>query len=159
MALKELEVRFARPRQKLFKLSDGGGLHILVQPSGSKPWQMKYRFQGKERVFSFGKYPDVGIAAAREKGTAAKAKLADGIDPWVKAGTQSTLLSDAQTFEVIARAWHANRESGLDTAHAQRVLARMERDVFPSIGGLAITAIKAPEILAMIRAVEARRGA
>lgn len=156
MALKELEVRFAKPQQKSFKLSDGGGLYILIQPNGSKLWQMKYRFQGKERTLSFGKYPGVGLAAAREKRAAAKAKLADGIDPRVKAETQSARSPDAQTFEAVARAWHVNREAGLDPAHAQRVLARMERDAFPAIGGLAITAIKAPEILAMIRVVEAR---
>lgn len=81
MALKELEVKYTQRRQRPFKLSDGGGLHLLVQPSGSKLWRLKYRFDGKEKLLSFGKYPGVGLAAAREKRRAAKELLAQGIAP------------------------------------------------------------------------------
>lgn len=156
MALKELEVKYATKRQRPYKLSDGEGLHLLVQPSGSKLWRLKYRFDGKEKLLSFGKYPVVTLAIAREKRYEAKALLDQGKDPsQVKkqAKKQRTAL---KLFEPIARAWHANRVEGLDPDHAKRVLSRMERDVFPVIGSRPIAEIDAPEILDMIRAVEAR---
>lgn len=158
MPLKELEVKYTQRRQRPFKPSDGGGLHLLVQPSGSKLWRLKYRFGGKEKLLSFGKYPDVTLALAREKRREAKAKLAEGIDPGAACPDEPAPKKPRppKTFEAIARAWHANREEGLDPAHAGRVLRRMERDAFPTIGDKLITEITAPEILEMIRVVEAR---
>lgn len=157
MPLKELEVKYATKRQRAFKLSDGGGLHLLVQPNGSKFWRLKYRFEGKEKLLSFGKYPEVTLAIAREKRRGAKALLADGVDPGEARGRkEATRSPQLRTFEAIARAWHMNREEGLDAAHAKRVLNRMERDVFPAIGDRPIKEISAPEILEVIRAVEAR---
>ena len=166
MPLKELEVKYTQRRQRPFKLSDGGGLYLLVQPSGSKLWRLKYRFDGKEKLLSFGKYPDVGLAAARHKREAAKALLAEGIDPGAVAATEAMegageaaparAAPALENFEAIARAWHKNRESGLCPAHATRVLSRMERDAFPDLGTKAITEITPPEILAVIRKVEAR---
>lgn len=78
MALKELEVKYATKRQRPYKLSDGEGLHLLVQPNGSKLWRLKYRFDGKEKLLSFGKYPTVTLAIAREKRTEAKRLLDQG---------------------------------------------------------------------------------
>lgn len=154
MPLKELEVRYVERRKRPFKLADGGGLHLLVQPNGSKLWRLKYRYNGKEKLLSFGKYPTVSLAAARAKRYEAKALLAEGIDP-AAAGVESD-KEQARDFETIARAWHANREEGLNPAHAKRVLNRMERDVFPVIGARHIGEISTAEILDMIRTVEAR---
>src|SRR3546814_3160766 len=81
MALKELEVKYAAKRQRAYKLSDGGGLHLLVQPSGSKLWRLKYRFDGKEKLLSIGKYPLITLAIAREKRNEAKLLLDQGKDP------------------------------------------------------------------------------
>lgn len=155
MPLKELEAKYAGKRRRPYKLSDGGGLYLLVQPSGSRLWRLKYRFDGKEKLLSFGKYPEVTLAIAREKRHEAKTLLAQRIDPGVP-GAAEPKLPPPKTFEKIARVWHANREEGLDPAHAQRVLSRMERDAFPVIGERLIGEITAPEILDMIRAVEAR---
>lgn len=155
MPLMELEVKYAGKRQKPYKLSDGGGLHLLVQPNGSKLWRLKYRFGGKEKLLSFGKYPDVSLAVARQRREKARALLAEGSDPaWVPPAVEES--ASTRNFEEIARQWHANREEGLNPSHAQRVLSRMERDVFPAIGACEITKITTPQILAMIRAVEAR---
>ena len=166
MPLKELEVRYTQRRQRPFKLSDGGGLHLLIQTNGSKLWRLKYRFDGKEKLLSFGKYPGVSLAAAREKRRAAKELLTEGIDPGTVAAIEVTQAAEEtvhaevpamlETFEAIARAWHENRESGLDPAHAGRVLRRLERDAFPDLGEKAITEITVPEILEVIRKVEAR---
>src|SRR3546814_15946588 len=81
MPLKELEIRYAAKRQRPYKLSDGGGLHLLVQPSGSKLWRMKYRFDGKEKLLSFGKYPLITLAIAWAKRDDAKLLLDQGKDP------------------------------------------------------------------------------
>lgn len=156
MALKELEVKYASRRQRPYKLSDGGGLHLLVQPSGSKLWRLKYRIEGKEKLLSFGKYPDVSLAVARKMRSEAKALLAEGKDPAGAKKAAKGLPKSPGLFELIARAWHANRKDGLDPAHADRVIRRMERDVFPSLGKRPIEEITPPEVLLVIRAVETR---
>ena len=81
MPLTELEAKYAKRRDRSYKLADGGGLFLLIQPNGSKLWRMKYRYGGKEKLLSFGAYPTLGITAAREKRDAAKALLAEGKDP------------------------------------------------------------------------------
>jgi integrase len=155
MPLKELEVRYTERRSKPFKLFDGGGLHLLVKPNGSKLWRLKYRANGRENTLSLGKYPAVSLAAARSKRNAAKVDLDRGIDPAPRASTD-TPRAPGQSFAEIARSWHANRKEGLCAAHAERVWRRMERDVLPVIGDQAISAITAPIILSVIRQVEAR---
>ena len=156
MPLKELEVKYASKRQRPYKLSDGGGLHLLVQPNGSKLWRLKYRFDGKEKLLSFGKYPVITLAIAREKRTEAKLLLDQGKDPAEIKKQKKKQKTALKKFEEIARAWHANRVEGLDPAHAARIISRMERDVFPVIGNRLIGEITAPEVLDMIRLVEAR---
>ena len=154
MPLKELEVRNARPRKRAYKLFDGGGLHLFVQPGGAKTWRLKYRFSGCEKQLHLGRYPYVGLALARSKREEAKALLDAGKDP--SSQPVISVPQVEQSFEAAARKWHTNREAGLDPAHAARVLARMERDVFPIIGSRLIAEIEPPEILAMIRLVEER---
>lgn len=156
MPLKELEVKYAAKRSKPYKLADGGGLHLLVQPTGSKLWRLKYRFGGKEKLLSFGKYPVVTLAMARQKRNEAKVLLDSGRDPGEMKKLAKRVSASPQLFEPIARAWHANRKEGLDPAHADRVLRRMERDVFPPLGKRPIKDITAPEVLEVVRAVEAR---
>lgn len=156
MPLKELEVKYTTKRQRPYKLADGGGLHLLVQPTGSKLWRLKYRFEGKEKLLSFGKYPVVTLAMARQKRTEAKALLDAGKDPGKMKKLAKKVAASPLLFEPIARAWHANRKEGLDPAHADRVLRRMERDVFPALGKRPVVEISAPEVLEVVRAVEAR---
>lgn len=109
MALKELEARYATKRSKDYKLADGEGLYLLVRPSGSKLWRFKYRFAGKEKLLSFGAYPNVGLADARLRRAEAKVALGQGTDPGAK-DTRPAIT----TFEEAARAWHANRFASLD---------------------------------------------
>jgi integrase len=154
MSIKELQARNAKPKHKPYKLNDGEGLFLFVKPNGSKLWRMKYRFERKEKLLSFGAYPKVSLAAARQKRLRAKHALLSGNDPMTSITASH---QDVQhTFEVIARKWHGNRVSSLDPAHAKRILSRMERDVFPSIGKLVISTISAPDVLDMIRKIEAR---
>ena len=150
MPLKELEVRYASRRSKDYKLGDGGGLYLLVRPTGSRLWRMKYRFDGKEKLLSFGRYPEVTLAEARLRRAEAKLALARGDDSGPKAASPVT------SFEAAARAWHGNRASGLEPGHAARILSRLERDVFPSLGQRDLKDITAGDVLTMLRAVEAR---
>lgn len=151
MALKDLEVRCASKRAKDYKLADGEGLHLLVRPNGSKLWRMKYRFAGREKLLSFGAYPQVGLADARLKRAAAKLELAAGRDPGAKITRRPGM-----TFEKAAREWHKNREASLDAGHAARTLARLERDAFPALGKTDLRAVTSADVLAMVRSVEAR---
>jgi len=154
MALKEMEARNAAPKEKAYKLADGEGLYLLVQPNGSKLWRMKYRFAGKEKVLSFGAYPAVSAACARQGRLKAKHTLSLGKDPM--AGLIDPAASTDLTFEMVARRWHDNRKDSLDAAHATRVWSRLERDILPALGNLEINAIAAPEVLSMVRRIEAR---
>jgi L-amino acid N-acyltransferase YncA len=155
MALKELEVRYTERRARPFKLFDGGGLHLIVKPNGTKLWRLKYRMNGRENTLCLGQYPTVSLAAARMKRNEAKVQLSKGIDPAPNAAVELT-PAESLTFGHIAQLWHDNRKDGLCEAHADRVWRRMERDVLPLLGEQNIGAITAPEILSVIRQVEAR---
>src|SRR3546814_6588045 len=98
-------------------------------------WRLKYRFDGKEKLLSFGKYPGVTLAIARAKREEAQTLLANGKDP-AKALAANKKPPPPRTFEPIARAWHANRVESLDPAHAARIISRMERDVFLTAGAV-----------------------
>ena len=81
MALSDFALKSAKPREKPYRIADGDGLHLLIQPSGSKLWQLRYRFLDKENVLSFGKYPTVSLSDARRKRDEAKRLLEDGMNP------------------------------------------------------------------------------
>jgi integrase len=154
MAIKELQVRSAAPREKPYKLADGEGLFLLVKPNGAKLWRMKYRFAGKEKLLSFGAYPEIGLSAARELRLKAKHAIATGEDPMGEMARPT--VKEGKSFERIAKLWHENRVASLNPAHAARVWSRLERDVLPFLGELHIEEITAPKVLAMIRQIEAR---
>ncbi|MGF6856950.1 hypothetical protein OKW29_005861 [Paraburkholderia sp. CI3] len=81
MPLTDIAVRSAAPRERAYRLTDGGGMYLEIAPSGGKYWRLKYRFGGRERRLALGVYPDVSLAAARRKRSAAREQLAAGIDP------------------------------------------------------------------------------
>lgn len=151
MALKELEVRYASKRQKDYKLADAEGLYVLVRPNGSKLWRLKYRFGGKEKLLSLGAYPQVSLADARLRRAEAKVALGQGRDP----GAKDT-PARGMTFEEAVRAWHANRLSSLEPGHAERLMTRLERDAFPTLGAKQLKEITNGDAVAMVRSVEAR---
>lgn len=144
--------RFVTPRSvpKIISWQMAKGLYLLVRPTGSRLWRMKYRFDGKEKLLSFGRYPEVTLAQARLRRAEARLALAGGEDPGPKAAAPIV------SFEVAARAWHDNRASALEPGHAARILSRLERDVFPALGQRDLKQISAADILEMLRAVEAR---
>jgi len=158
--LTDIQPRTAKPKEKPYKLGDGGGLFLLVNPDGSKYWRMSYRYDNKERLLAFGKYPDVSLKDARNKRIAAREKIDNGIDPAQAKRLEKTqkAISAANTFEAVAREWHANKLESWQPRTATNVLHRLEKDVFPLIGRYPIADIKAPVVLDMLRQIE-KRGA
>jgi integrase len=156
--LSDLLVRKAKPQDKPKMLFDGGGLYLLVTPAGGKLWRFKYRFDTKEKRLSFGSYPEVSLVEARAKREAARKMLAEGDDPGAAKRTLKTAkaVEAENTFEAVARDWHARFRSQWTMAHAERILKRLELDVFPWLGDRPVGEIRAPELLAVLRRVETR---
>jgi len=152
MALTDIGIRALKPRPVNAKLSDGGGLHLLLTPAGGKLWKLAYRFGGKQKTLSLGAYPAIGLLDARRKRDAAKADLAAGVDP----GAKAKPAAEPDTFEVLAREWYASQIGDWAESHAQRIMARFEADVFPAIGSSPLADIAPLAVLEMLRTVEAR---
>jgi integrase len=151
-------VRNARPNGKTVKLFDERGLYLEVSPAGGKWWRLKYRFAGKEKRVSLGVYPDVGLKEARDRRDESRKLLADGIDPSEnrKATRSAQVDRAANSFEVIAREWFGKYSATWAANHSERVMRRLERDIFPWIGGRAISEVTAPQLLTVIRKIESR---
>lgn len=160
MALTDTAIRNAKPGAKPVKLFDAAGLYLLVQPTGSKLWRLKYRFGGSEKLLALGAYPDGPLRGARERRDAERRKLADGIDPGQarKADNAAKKVAAANSFEAVARAWWANWSPTRSARHADQVLRRLEADVLSEIGTIPVASITAPQILAVSIKIE-RRGA
>jgi len=158
MPLTDTAIRNAKPSDKAKKLFDGGGLYLEVAPSGGKWWRLKYRYGGKEKRLSLGVYPDVSLKDARERRDEARKLLANEIDPSEnrKATKAAKVERAANSFEVVAREWYAKHAPNWSANHGDRIIRRLERDIFPWIGGKAIADIKAPQLLEVIRRIEQR---
>jgi integrase len=146
------------PTDKPYPLADGGGLYLLVNPDGGKLWRMQCTFAGKPRLLSFGKYPEVSLLDAREKRSEAKKQISAGIDPAAakRAARNEVATNAANTFEAIAREWHANKLDTWQPRTAENVLHRLSKDVFPVVGHLPITSLKAAAMLDVLRRIEQR---
>jgi hypothetical protein len=166
MPLTDASVRNGKPGLKptgertdrSYQLRDGNGLYLEVRPNGGKWWRFAYRFDGKEQLISLGTYPEVSLRRARERLTDARKLLADGINPSAhrKAMKSANATRAANSFEIVAREWHSKFASGWAENHGGRILRRLERDVFPWIGGRPIAEITAPELLTLLRRIEER---
>lgn len=156
--LNDAKVRAARPREKAYKLTDSNRLFLLVTPSGGKLWRWNYSYDGKQKSMSFGIYPMVGLATAREKRDEARAVLTEGRDPSVakKLRIEANIAASRNTFERVAREWHATSKPQWAAVHADDVIRSLERDVFPSIGSLPVADLKPPKILEVLKSIEDR---
>jgi integrase len=154
--LTDMMVKNAKPKEKDYKLSDGYGLYLFVNTSGSKLWRFDYTFNGKRRTLSVGGYPAVSLADARQRREDARRLLASGVDPSQdKKSKKAAAIANAEnTFESVAREWHGTGE--WSDSHKNNILSRLEFNVFPFIGSRSISEIEAPEILALLRRMEGR---
>ncbi|WP_370195635.1 MULTISPECIES: tyrosine-type recombinase/integrase [Aurantimonas] len=158
MALSDLQIKAFRPSERPIKHSDGGGLHLLVSPTGSKLWRVSYRFGGKQKLLSLGPYPTVSLADARARRDAAKSLLKRNVDPSEKSKLDRIALtaSRATTFDAVAEELLAKAEregKAAATLMKKRWLLGLVRS---DIGGRPVTDISAAEILVPLRRVEAQ---
>lgn len=156
MPLNDRLLRTLGPKAKAYRRADEGGLYVEVAPSGGRLWRWKYRFGGKEKRLSFGSYPDVSLKAARERRDAARRLLAAGTDPGEARKAGKAAQAGAESFEAIAREWHAKFASTWVASHGDRIMRRMEKDLFPWLGKRPIADLRAPELLAVLRRIESR---
>ena len=158
MPLTDTTIKNAKSGDKTARLFDGGGMYLEISPAGGKWWRLKYRYDGKEKRLSLGVYPDVSLKDARQRRDDARKLLADGVDPSEnrKAIKAAKIDRAANSFEVIAREWFAKNSATWSENHGSRIIRRLERDIFPWVGGRPIAEIKAPELLATLRRIEER---
>lgn len=158
MPLSDTAIRSAKPTDKPYKLPDEKGLFLLIHPNGSKYWRQKYRYGGKEKTLAHGVYPDVGLKDARQRRDDARKMLANDIDPGEHRKAKKSAKDEraANSFEVIAREWFEKNRETWAPSHADKIIRRLEKDVFPWLGGKAIAEITAPDVLAVLRRIEGR---
>ena len=157
-SLSDAKARNAKPKAKAYKIADGDGLFLVVMPTGSKYWRFKYFYAGKEKLLALGVYPDVSLADARERRTQARKILAAGNDPGQikKEAKRLQTLQSSNSFEVVAREWLENRSHEWVPSTTETRRTRLERLILPKLGTRPISDITPPEVLSMLRAVEAR---
>ena len=158
MKLSDVTLRRVKATDKPQKFADGGGLYLYVAPTGGKLWRMDYRFEGKRKTLSFGAYPAVGRKEARARREEAKGQIAAGIDPGAhkKAAKEAARADTDSTFEIVAREWFNRQKDGWAESHAGKIMARLERDIFPVLGGRPVWDITAPMLLEALRRIESR---
>ena len=148
----------AKPRGKPYKLADGMGLALLVEPTGAKLWRFRYRYGGKETMLSLGRFPEVSLADARIARDKARAQLREGVNPSTsrRQARIERAVASGNTFRAVAAEWvEANKNQWIPT-HVVRVQSSLDRDILPSLGDRPIADISAAEVLAVIRRVEKR---
>ena len=132
-------------------------MYLLVKATG-KYWRMNYRFNGKQKTLALGVYPATSLANARKAREKAREQLASGTDPSLakRDAKASTAASGANTFKTVAIEWHAMKERSCAANTSAKRMTQLENHIFPAIGGRPIAEIKPPEILRMLKAVEAK---
>jgi len=156
--LTDTEIKKAKPREKAYSMGDGGGLYLWVKPTGGKLWRWSYRYEGKEKLMAFGKYPDVPLALARDRHRDARKLLATGVDPMEQRKAEKTAGRTAveDSFASVAQLWIEHWQDGKSLRHVDYVRRRIETDILPRLGARPIAQIEAPELVAMTKAIEQR---
>lgn len=158
MALTDIAVRKLKAKDKLYKVSDGGGLFLWVFPSGGKLWRWSYRFEGKQKLMTFGKYPDVPLALARDRHLEARKMLATRVDPMAKrkADKIADQMAAENSFAQVAARWLEHWSEGKSRRHVDSTRRRLHANLFPALGAKPIASIEAPDLVTMVRVIEAR---
>jgi integrase len=157
-ALTEVKVKQAKVGTKAYKLFDGGGMFLFVTPAGGKLWRWAYRHNGKSKLMTFGRYPDVSLALARKQHDAGRELLATGIDPMTQKKVVRFQQREANenSFATIAAKWREHWSEGKSPRHVKQQWVRIEADVLPLLGARPIKEIEGPELVAIVVAIEAR---
>ncbi|ENJ5556051.1 integrase arm-type DNA-binding domain-containing protein [Citrobacter freundii] len=158
MSLTDIKAKNAKPLEKEYKLTDGFGMFLRVTPKGSKYWQMAYRFEGKQKLFSIGVYPAVSLSDARQRRDEARRLLAQGIDPNAKKQAKVKELKakrdNTRSFRTVAKAWFSTKTKWSDD-YGDAVWKRLETYVFPVIGDKDVAELDTGDLLVPVKKVEA----
>jgi integrase len=155
--LTDMKVQKAKSKDKPISLFDGGGLYLLITPSGGKLWRFKYRFHNKEKKLAFGSYPEISLQDARQRREDARRLLANDVDPdAVRKAQKQAKTEETETFGVIAREWYAKFVPMWSPGHAEAIKNRMEKDLIPWLGKLPMKEIKVPIVVESLRRIEDR---
>lgn len=149
MTLTDVAIRKALPGEKPYKLTDGRGLFLLVTVKGAKSWRFRYSFDGREKLLTFGLYPEVKLTEARDRRDDAREQLRRGIDPGAKAEGQASL-------EAVARRWHSQKAPTWSAHHAADVLKSLEAEAFPAIGDTPVDRVSIADVAKLLEKIEDR---
>jgi integrase len=154
--LNDLTIKTAKPKEKAYKLFDGGGLYVEVKPSGSKLWRLKFQYAGKESRTSLGAYPVISLTKARKLRDEAKAELHAGKSPVVakrmRKAAEKALTE--HTFQAVFERWYKSQKSDWSKKYSTKLHAMMEKNVIPWLGKRAIVSIEPPDVLKVVRRIE-----
>ncbi len=158
MALTDVTIRRAKPKEKAYRMSDAGSMYLWVTPAGGKLWRWAYLYEGKEKLMSFGRYPDVSLAMARERHSEARKLLAGGIDPMAqrKADKIAEEVASENSFASVAAKWMEHWRHGKSRRHVDSTQRRLRTNILPTLGARPIAGIEAPELVVMIKTIEER---
>tara|TARA_B100000959_G_scaffold256930_1_gene290580 strand:- start:224 stop:1414 length:1191 start_codon:yes stop_codon:yes gene_type:complete len=151
-------IKSAKPSDTPTKLSDGGGLYLLIRPRGGKYWRYDYRFAGKRKTLALGIYPDISLAQVRKAHLVAREGLSEGTDPAEvkKINKLTKNLAGSSTFEGLAREWFNQKMGDKSDSYRERTWRILGKDLFPSIGNQAISKITPVELVAVLKKIENR---
>jgi integrase len=157
LPLTDVQVRNAKPRDKEYKITDGSGLYLLVTPTGGKIWRFDYRLNDKRKTLSFKSYPEISLADARQRREDARKLVANGVDPGeIKKAQKAIEQARAETFKTVTLEWYDQKKPEWSDNHAERLLRRLELDIFPYIGDKPIADIRTPELVNLLERVAVR---
>lgn len=154
MALTDAACRAAKGQEKLYKLSDAGGLQLWVHPTGSRTWRLAYRFEGKQKNLTLGTYPDMKLVEARDLRDDAKRRLRKGEDPAV--AKEDASAAPVRTFQEVYSEWFQKKKNKWSEGQSFRIDSRMKRNVMKDLGHLDIAKIDGEKILSVLRKIEDR---
>ncbi|MGX9858127.1 tyrosine-type recombinase/integrase [Enterobacter hormaechei subsp. steigerwaltii] len=153
MSLTDAKIRSIKPFDKPFKLTDSHGLYLLVKPGGSRHWYLKYRISGKETRIALGAYPAVTLSDARQQREGIRKMLALNINPVQQRAAERGACAPEKVFKTVALAWHtSNKKWSQNTA--DRLLASLNRHIFPVIGHLSVTELKPRHFIDLLKSIE-----
>lgn len=162
MPLSDTRIRAAKPQERPYKLSDSGGLHLDVRPTGARLWRYRYRLAGQENTFAIGEYPDISLAEAREARDAARKLVRDGIHPahQRKVEKLKAQFEGKNTFETVAREWLEDRRTHKDAPWAVRTYRQrkgiLEKEFFPTLGSLPLSQVTPAHVYPILKKLEKR---
>lgn len=156
MRLNDTKCRTTKPKDKTFKICDGDGLYLVVNPSGTKVWHFYYSYESRRQTISFGRYPDIGLADARKMRQEARTLLTKGLNPSSVRAAQKRAIGTAanNTFEQVALRWKNVKSTKISPKTMKTAWQRLELYIFPHIGQKQIGAISRQELLGILKKLE-----